>query len=110
MNDEIKEILDDIKDYSEHEYLPPCCELTNEECKHLLDYITKLQEDVRTGQEINSELQQENEDYKSRLEKAIEHIEEIWKSAEGGNIYAITIVGLIRADLLNILQNGSDRK
>ena len=44
MNDEIKEILEEIKDYSEHEYLPPCCELTNEDCKILLNYITNLQQ------------------------------------------------------------------
>ena len=54
MNDEIKNILDEIEDYSKHEYLPPCCELTNEDCKHLLDYITNLQ---------------------SKIDKAIEYIE-----------------------------------
>lgn len=44
MNKEIKEILNELKDYSEHEYLPPCCELTKEECKDLYDYIMSLYE------------------------------------------------------------------
>ena len=36
--------------------------------EQLLDYITKLQEDVRTGQEINSELakMKEENEYRTR--------------------------------------------
>ena len=92
MNDEIKEILDrlDFEEWEVDLYKVPItwCELYD-----IRDYITNLQK--------------ENQKLKEDKIKAIEHIEEIWKSAEGGNIYVITIVGLIRADLLNILQNGS---
>ena len=45
MNDEIKEILEEIKSYTKHEYLPPCCELTPKDCQILLDYITNLQQE-----------------------------------------------------------------
>ena len=50
------------------------------------------------------ELENKLEDKECCIEMAIEHIEKMWKCAENGNIYAITIIGLVRADLLTILQ------
>lgn len=69
MNDEIKEILDSVKleVNSAKNWIEPLG-LNRGAWNKLLDYITKLQEDIRTGQEINSELQQENHELKSKLE------------------------------------------
>lgn len=107
MNDEIKEILESLDKIAKSEYYPEDL-LYYENCKILLDYITNLQEEIERQSKAQVILDDMLADYKYRIDKAIEHIEEIWKSAEGGNIYVITIVGLIRTDLLNILQNGSD--
>ena len=57
MSEEMKGILSEIEDYSKSEYLQPCCELTNEECEILLNYITNLQKE-------NLALARENEQEK----------------------------------------------
>ncbi len=82
MEDEIKEILECLKkednywSKQEHNYaFPDYYSLNREDLHLLLDYITNLQhqislmkEDIREGKEINSELQQENHELKSKLE------------------------------------------
>lgn len=57
MNKEVECILDEISE----KIIP------NEYWSKVRDYITKLQEDIRTGQEINGELQQENESLRTRI-------------------------------------------
>jgi len=105
MNKEIKEILDEIKDYSEHEYLPPCCELTNEDCKVLLDYITNLEQyyndNVNKYEELlvkYSTIKRWYDLSKSRIDKAIEFVEQ--------NLEGIGYVEV--CDLLNILTGGDE--
>ena len=82
MNDEIKEILDNIK---------KCCEITKDQSfivyqrqdiLALLDYITNLQEENKILNENNQAMQEEMartwkiaDDYKSKNDKAIEYIE-----------------------------------
>ncbi len=127
MNNEIKEILDKLKDSNWYDELDltgdKWIELKQTETNQILDYITKLQEDVRTGQEINSELQQENEklkrladkdytelnivelkafDYKSRCEKAINKLRRDYYTN-----YTQHNDDVVR-EALNILQNGSE--
>ncbi len=104
MNDEIKEILDKLKetvdypklnyssyDKSYNETIDNVAMIKSFACKQLLDYITNLQK--------------ENEDYKSRVEKAVEYI----------NKYEVCLIKngipeISRTHLLNILQNGSDEE
>ena len=86
--------------------------------ENIKDYITNLQKEVRINNDLipylkNKEkslkkqmtnLQEENENYKSRIEKAIEYIKEAITTRE--------IVGVANLDinhLLNILQ-GSDKE
>lgn len=109
MNDEIKEILDYMKKESNYKHL------SFNASKLLLDYITNLQ--------------QENEDYKSKVEKAInnckksieaintklENNKEPFEVVDGKiiylNDYQVARLKAIRMkckELLNILQNGSE--
>lgn len=118
MNNEIKEILDNIKDYSEHEYLPPCCELTNEECKHLLDYITNLDKknkelkkkitfNEKSRRKMQQSLMEQIEDYKSRIGKAVEYINHLSKEPNVFGHYGIH--NDCAKWLLNILNGRSDK-
>lgn len=86
MSDEIKEILDNLK--NENNYQVDCNdgsafkELFANEINLLLDYITNLQEE---NKELNDDniwwnnrfkaVERDNRDYKSRNKKAIEYIE-----------------------------------
>ena len=124
MNDEIKEILENVK---------KCCDITKEQSftvyqrqdiLKLLDCITNLQKDLEKANDISAkdrqfyksrmneyvELKKENEkldieknDYKSRVEKAVEYIE------KHSNSFSV-LDTISNSDLLNILQNGSDEK
>ena len=72
MKDEIKEILDKLNKIVPYASVPKelaymTTNITPQECKTLLDYITNLQEE-------NERLKEEKEDYKSRNKKAIEYI------------------------------------
>ena len=147
MNDEIREILDYLKndDYSPV-FVDEGCDDTpyklfdEIEVKLLLDYITNLQKEIqkkeamydslavdyRLAQEENERLKIkcdflvgkklaeidknakqikikaiEHEDYKSRVEKAVEYIKDRFDEDKG-----VWIIDCY--DLLNILQNGSD--
>ena len=140
MNDEIKEILDWLKDediYLE-DYGYQYKRISLKDTKILLDYITNLQQeneelkknqrfhkngvfsleyDKETLSDMVEDLQQENErlneilvwkqehekELHTRIEKAIEYIED--------NTYYKSHKGYVDLnDLLNILQNGSEEK
>lgn len=92
MNNEIKEILDRFsfvkKEPDKLSYYPE--DLLNREDMWLLfDYITNLQEE---NKELNDDniwwnnrfkaVQRNYKDYKSRIDKAIEHLKEVMKEEE----------------------------
>ena len=100
VSDEIKEILDRCAPY-----------LFGDEVDKLYNYITNLQERCAYLERSNDRREDtiiglrfevaEQEDYKSRCEKAIEYIED--------NTYFKSHKGYVDNEtLLNILQNGSD--
>lgn len=142
MNNEIKDIIEKLKDREEtYQFCKQYKLSINDwiyEAHYLLDYITNLQKEVRANndliphfknrvKELKKEitnLQKEKEDYKSRVEKAVEQAKEKIKRYESyindlkkGNYPSPTIrqerqelIFRIREqeDLLNILQNGSE--
>ena len=138
MKDEIKEILDDIKDtvdtyvkscdYKENDIIYDEVNFSVKQWNELLDYITNLQEEYEkehylvdkltrqlTDEYKNTEYQcKQKEDYKSRIDKAIEYINNFWKKKsyyediDNCMKYA-TINEFDKADLLNILQ-GEDKE
>lgn len=71
MKDEIKEILDFIKEQIEKETLSyePDVELSKEEAELLLDYINNLQAIEQEHQRINGELREENKRLREAGEK-----------------------------------------
>jgi len=81
MSDEIKEILDKLKD--ENNYQVDCNdgsafkELFANEINLLLDYITNLQEEITHLDKVNCHLRKKinNDIYKSRIEKAAEYMQ-----------------------------------
>ena len=95
-----------------------CCHTVNEKYsqEHLLNYITNLQKENRINNDLipcfkNREkelkkqinvLQKENEDYKSRNEKAVEYLEHFDSDQICENITGIAKY------LLNILQGGDE--
>ena len=111
MNDEIKEILDWLKD--ENKDVRNIQVLTRSEINELLDYITNLQQENERLKEYYNLIVKVNEknidrycDYYSRCEKAIEYM----KKNEFININNYWEVVEFYQDLLNILQNGSDEE
>ena len=91
MNNEIKEILNNIKrqnKWKDIDYFKT--PLSTEDADKLLDYIINIQK--------------ENEDYKSRVEKAIEYIKEHIRIDDEYPAYMEMLVEE-RDNLLNILQN-----
>lgn len=83
MNNEIKEILQYLKDDSKSFIICGVSyyKITDCETKILLEYITNLQEENKTIRENNLSMQKEmcmswkkSDDYKSRCEKAIKYI------------------------------------
>ena len=114
MTDEIKEILDNMKEISSFEYTTDWFELNYEDIKLLLDYITNLQQELEEENERLKENAIHNDKvvdkakwnemiYKSRCEKAIEYIKEHRRKDEFLNLNEWQT-----RDLLNILQNGSE--
>ena len=122
MNDEIKEHMQNCIDREES------CLLNSDNTKILLDYITNLQQenerlrikcDLLTGKkivELDKKAKQikikaiEQQDYKSRIEKAVEYLKEHSQKTDL-NIYGIENVLSFRGsvnDLLNILNGRSD--
>jgi len=116
MKDEIKEILDNFKNYEER--YKKCNEnqfiIFYRDIHLLLDYITNLQEENKNSFEkgyaegiIVAELDNENEfivaykELKQRIDKAIEYIE---KQEDYFNDYPL----INRQDLLNILNGGDE--
>ena len=87
MNDEIKEILDNISDNIEYYYVGTngCLyqDLTKEQLLLIKDYITNLQEEndilndiTESYEETSKEEQEEMEKLQQRIDKAIEFIKE----------------------------------
>ena len=114
MNKDLKKIIKEIECYQNEDMC--LIMLSQKENKALLDYITNLQQEnhelksklecYENGVYYSSkvdELEQENEDYKSRCEKAIEYI-----NKQNDWVKNIRYKLLKTEDLLNILQNGSD--
>lgn len=126
MKDEIKEILDRIETASEIFD----CLLKPEECTELLDYITNLQNRITELEEINKQHQElngklrdelenscwdeasvradillEQEDYKSRCQKAIEYINHAQNYGTMAQVMPHLKPYVNGDDLLNILQD-----
>ena len=89
MNDEIKEILENIR---------KCCDITKEQVftvyqrqdiLKLLDYITNLQQDNTMYAQLKDEYEEEIKDLQQRIDKAIEYIEKDtrWFDSEYASIY-----------------------
>ena len=112
MNNEIKEILEFIKEQIEKETLSyePDIELSKEEAKRLLDYITNLQTIEQQYCAIlseNADLQQENKKLKElcdKYEKEHKTTYEIWKK----DIYLYNSV-VDRNERLNNIINELER-
>lgn len=88
MNDEIKEIIEDIK-LTLDVTVKDMVLLNRKDIKQLLDYITNLQKEnerltksVVSYDETLLKRNNEYEDYKSRNKKAIEHLKEVMKDEE----------------------------
>ena len=78
MNDEIKEILDKLKDknnYISHSMIL----LSIKERTAILDYITNLQQIEQEHQRINGELREENKKLQDKYEKMKENAEMLSK-------------------------------
>ena len=113
MNNEIKEILEDLKNED-----ISVDDLTHNDKVKLLDCITNLEQEnnyyFKKNNELsalNTSLRIDRDNYKSRIDKAIEILSS-WKQEYNGlmktnNIY-IPIDKPSKFDLLNILQ-GSDK-
>lgn len=115
MNDEIKEILDYFRKYATIR--------ENTMISEIEDYITNLEQANERLKETNvycnrtdcsgrlkdsrkyDSVYQEKEDYKSRVEKAIEYIN---KHTDKLKIIRVPKIDFNYNDLLNILQNGDN--
>lgn len=133
MNDEIREILDKLKDNDWYDELDltgdKWIELKQTETKQILDYITILQkenEELKKNQRyykngvFSLEYDKETlsdmvDDYKSRVEKAVEYITSYQKirTVKVGDKHIVhcclDLIGDEYIKLLNILQNGGDK-
>ena len=136
MNDEIKEILKWLQDGVDMipDYACYGIEISDKDCKILLDYITNLQQE---NQELNEEneglkiklalkqfikhtelnfckLEDELEDYKSRVEKAVEYNQQVIKDTKDfyrpteDIIYSGDTLISIAEKNINILNGRSD--
>ena len=114
MNDEIKEILNRLEKIGYYASVPKelaymTTNITPQECKTILDYITNLQQEIeklnddKRGMLVELYKANDKKDkYKSRIEKAVEYIEK-----EHEWIKNIGYKLLKTEDLLNIL-NGKE--
>jgi nitrate/nitrite-specific signal transduction histidine kinase len=117
MNNEIKEILETLNGIASGDWI----QMLPKEANKLLDYITNLQNE---NDDLKNRLEnavadcylrlQENEDYKSRVEKAVEYINKNKKvvskyEAKDTRLPLDTFMWGVD-NLLNILQNGSESK
>lgn len=125
MNDEIKEILEQLEWYrkiGKKDVYYPECVLPNKKAFILLDYITNLQqENLALARENEKEKQfikdcgfQNQQqlalmylDYKSRVEKAVEYIKSLCY-IESKNEWFTYGDDLSPEHIVNILQNGSE--
>lgn len=97
MSEEIKKIKDKLEIIirNDFDYL-----LRTHDCKILLDYITNLQQIEQEHQKLNGELRKKNKDYKSRIDKAIEYIENEKNKQNSVGVYTKDI----HKNLLKILK------
>ena len=103
MNNEIKEILDYLKESATKQNL--YFEINPEKAKQLLDYITNLeQENERLEKDLldnkkaiklftnnSANMLEQSLDYKLRIDKAIEHIDLYIRRIHKGNYYVTPI-------------------
>ena len=99
MNNEIKEILDDLKFTNNDAMWCDKITLDAEQSHLLLDYITNLRQEKDTYKEQLRITHKDLEHYISLCEKAIAYIKDY--RTEG-------YIFVSKNNLLNILQNGSD--
>lgn len=108
MNNEIKEILDNIE-VNELKYHKWYCSVEKDNMQKILDYITNLQQENERLKAIKPCMLNFQEcyvvkDYKSRCEKAIEELKS-WQLdcnySKENEIYQY---------IINILQNGSEKR
>lgn len=120
MTEDIKEILDKLKDNDWYEELDltgtKWIELKQEETNQLLNYITNLQKEnynlknvMFTGRNYNEVLKSE-QDYKQRNEKAVEYIENDLQISVLPNNQIINGTEVVKRinKILNILQGGDE--
>ena len=103
MNNEIKEILDNMKEISSFEYTTDWFELNYKDTKILLDYITNLQKENERLKEWKEDLLKENIELENTRKEVIKYMQE--------NYNELTDYGYkkeIYDDLSNILQNESE--
>ena len=101
MSEEIKKIKDKLEIIirNDFDYL-----LRTHDCKILLDYITNLQQIEQEHQKLNGELRKKNKDYKSRIDKAIEYIENEKNKQNSVGVYTKNI----HKNLLKILKGDEE--
>lgn len=111
MNDEIKEILDDLLFTTT---LPNVSiKLNKEKLNQLKDYITNLQQELENKcwdeASIRADLLLEQEDYKSRCEKANEFINENTELEHDGDDYGyMEWINIINMDTMTFINKLSD--
>ena len=100
MDEEIKEILDYL-DYGVNSLSisKPPFKIGYDDIKKLLDYITNLQQENERLKNIpimdfTSDVYQELEDYKSRIDKAIEYIEK----TQEGYVSELKLLDILRGE------------
>ena len=112
MSEEIKEILEELKE--KNETYKECIEdgiIENEYYKShlLLDYITNLQqENEQLKADYGSKSQVERDLLEYRIDKAVEYIKNNWYSKNTRNIDELHSLGDWRLDLLEILNGDKD--
>ena len=103
MNNEIKEILDDLRD--EYCYLNNETILTFDEASLLLDYITNLQEENKELGRYYTRANNEFLDFYQRVNEAIKYLKGNEHTCNYVDIYNYA---LREEDLLNILEGGKN--
>ena len=80
MNNEIKEILEDLKTFDENSGCP--YELSGKDCQLLLDYITNLQEENKHLDEVNCKLRKGGEALKNTNKLLLQQKEQLQKDLD----------------------------
>ena len=101
MNEEIKEILNNIKNKYKDYYVQDI--VSGDDLKLLLDYITNLQQENESLKEVQCTFlgtgcKKQLKDYKSRTDKAIEFIKEKRKVFEWYDTDLFYLESLLKGD------------